>query len=264
MKKAELNSELQRHVNDIAEVSRYIWESGWSPANGGNLSVDVTESVSVDDFPTGSGTSVPLPASVVPALGARSLIVTVSGSRFRDVSRDPAKALLLLRVSGDCSEYEILWGGEGGSGKPTLEFIPHLKVHGYLRSRGLPQRVVLHTHPKHLIAMTHLPEYRNPDFERVLQTSQTTARMFLGEGVGMARYMRMGSEQLGEKTAELLRGRRAVLWERHGCLAVGSDVFEAFDITDLLEKAAEIFLLCVSSGYEPRKMTPDEIAALGD
>ena len=263
MKKTELNPELRRHVDEIGEVSRYIWESGWSAANGGNLTVDVTGAVSVEDFPTGSGAVQPMPTSVVPALGARSFFVTVSGSRFRDVPQNPAKALLLLRVSGDCSEYEVLWGGEGG-GRPTLEFIPHLKVHGYLRSRRLPQHVVLHTHPQHLIAMTHLPEYRNPDFERVLQTSQTTARLLLGEGVGMARYMRMGSEQLGEKTVELLRGRRAVIWERHGCLTIGRDVFEAFDVTDLLEKAAEVFLLCVSSGYEPRKMTPDEIAALGD
>jgi hypothetical protein len=34
-------------------------------------------------------------------------------------------------------------------------------------------------------------------------------------------------------------------------------------ITDLLEKAAEIFLLCVSAGYEPRRMTPDELTRLG-
>jgi len=257
-----LNGDLQRILTEIAEVSQYIWESGWSAANGGNLSVDATDAVSQSDFPATDATPVPLPV-VVPALAGRSLFVTVSGSRFRDVPRHPSKSLLLLRVSGDGASYEVLWGGDGGSGKPTLEFIPHLKVHGYLRSRDLPQRVVLHTHPQHLIAMTHLPEYRSPDFERVLQTSQTTAKVFLGEGVGMAKYMVMGSEQLADKTVDLLRGRRAVIWERHGCLAIGSDVLEAFDVTDLLEKAAQVFLICVTSGYEPKRMSPDEITALG-
>jgi rhamnulose-1-phosphate aldolase len=262
MDTTELNAELQRIVDDISDVSQYIWESGWSAANGGNLSVDVTDTVTEGDFPSTDATPLALPV-VAPALAGRSLFVTASGSRFRDVRRNPEKSLLLLRVSSDGSGYEVLWGGDGGSGKPTLEFIPHLKVHEHLRSRELPQRVVLHTHPVHLIAMTHLPEYRNPDFERVLQTSQTTARVFLGEGVGMAKYMVMGSEQLADRTVDLLRGRRAVIWERHGCLAIGRDVFEAFDVTDLLEKAAQVFLICVTSGYEPKRMSPDEITALG-
>ena len=261
MAETELKSELQRIVGDVSQVSQYIWESGWSPASGGNLSVDVTEAASQDDYPS-SGIQNPLPVTA-PALGGRSLLVTVSGSRFRDVPRSAEKALVLVRVSGDGASYEVLWGGDGGSGKPTLEFIPHLSIHDYLRSRELPQRVVLHTHPQHIIAMTHLPEYRNPDFERVLQTSQTTAKMLLGEGVGMARYLPMGSEQLAERTVDLLRGRRAVIWERHGCIAIGRDVFEAFDVTDLLEKAAQVFLICVTSGYEPKRMSPDEIASLG-
>jgi rhamnulose-1-phosphate aldolase len=256
-----LSPELQRVIEDVSEVSRYIWESGWSAANGGNLSVDVTEMVTATDFPSRAApASLPVAAE---ALAGRVILVTMSGARFRDVSRDPEKALVLLRVSNDGVSYDVLWGGRGGTGKPTMEFIPHLKVHSHLRARQLPQTVVLHTHPLHLIAMTHLPEYRNPDFERVLQTSQSTAKVFLGEGVGMARYMPMGSEQLADRTVELLRGRRAVIWERHGCVAVGCDVAEAFDVTDLLEKAAQVFLLCVTSGYEPKRMSPDEISALG-
>jgi rhamnulose-1-phosphate aldolase len=261
MDTATLNPELQRIIDDVSEISRFIWESGWSAANGGNLSVDVTSMVSESDLPPRAA-PLPLPVAVE-ALAGRSLLVTVSGSRFRDVPRDPAKALILLRVTTDGSGYEVLWGGGGGSGKPTTELIPHLKIHSNLRARQLPQMVVLHTHPQHLIAMTHLPEYRNPDFERVLQTSQTTAKVFFGEGVGMAAYMPMGSEQLADRTVELLRGRRAVIWERHGCIAVGCDVAEAFDVTDLLEKAAQVFLLCVTSGYEPKRMSANELDALG-
>ncbi len=260
MKKVELGSGLRRIVEDIAEVSLYIWESGWSASSGGNLSVDVTDLVS-DDGCMSSGTAdSPLPVKT-PELAGRSLLVTVSGSRFRDVPRRPEHTLMLMQVSTGGDQYRVLWGGEGG-GRPTIELTPHLKVHGSLLLRSLPQKVVLHTHPQHLIAMTHLPEYRSPDFVRVLQTSQTTAEVFLKEGIGMTRVMPMGSEQLAERTVDLLRGRRAVLWERHGCLSIGCDVFEAFDITDLLEKAAQVFLLCVASGYEPKGMTPDEVAML--
>jgi len=260
---AKLSPGLQQAVEDISSVSGYIWQCGWSAANGGNLSLDVTKLVDPAELPQ-PGTAVGALPVAVPALAGRLLFVTVSGSRFRDLPRNPTAALMLIRISGDGVKYELLWGGNEGRGKPTLEFIPHLKVHAYLRSRGLPQVAVLHAHPTHLIAMTHLPEYRNPDYARVLQTSQTVAKVFLGEGVGMARYMPMGSEQLGDKTVELLRGRRAVLWDRHGCIAIGRDVFESFDVIDLLEKAAQVFLLCNTAGYEPRKMSPEEIAALGE
>lgn len=261
MECAKLNPELQRTISDVAEVVGYIWAGGWSPASGGNLSVDVTDEVGAAGLDM-SGPQHELPVTAL-ALGGRYLLVTVSGARFRDVPRQPEKTLLIVRVSDDGVNYQVVWGGNSGAGKPTMEFVPHLRIHAYLRSNALPARAVLHTHPQHIIAMTHLPEYRNPDFERVLQTSQSTAWAFMGEGVGMTKYMPMGSEPLADRTVELLRGRRAVIWERHGCVAVGRDVQEAFDVTDLLEKAAEVFLLCVTAGYEPKRMTPDELSALG-
>lgn len=262
MSKIELGAGLNQVLKDVAEVSQYIWQSGWSASSGGNLSVDVTDLLTGDEAAAFDKGDAALPAAM-PELAGRSLLVTVSGSRFRDVPRRPEHTLLIMQISRNGERYRVLWGAEG-DGCPTIELLPHLKVHGSLRSRGVPQIAVLHTHPQHLIAMTHLPEYRNPDFVRVLQTSQTTAKVFLREGVGMTRFMPIGSEQLAERTVDLLRGRRAVIWERHGCLAIGCDVFEAYDITDLLEKAAQVFLLCVASGYEPRGMTPDEMSALGD
>ncbi len=258
----ELGAELRRTVEEIAEVSLYIWESGWSASTGGNLSVDVTDLVTVGQLESSHAPDIPLPV-MVPDLAGRTLFVTVSGSRFRDVPRRPEQTLMLMQILAGGHHYRVLWGGQG-AGNPTIELIPHLKIHGYFQARALPHRAVLHTHPQHLITMTHLPEYRNPDFIRVLQTSQTTAKVFLREGVGMTGFMSMGSEQLAERTVDLLRGRRAVIWERHGCVAIGADVFEAFDVTDLLEKAAQIFLLCVTTGYEPKRMTPDEVAMLGE
>ncbi len=263
MARIELGAELKQVIESIAEVSEFIWKSGWSASSGGNLSVDVTEAL-VNDGGAEPCNAPGKPLIVqTPELAGRSLLVTVSGSRFRDIPKRATQALMLMQISESGDQYHVLWGAEGG-GVPTTDLLPHLKIHAALRARNAPQKVALHTHPQHLIAMTHLPEYRNPDFVRVLQTSQTTAKVFLKEGVGMTRYMPLGSEQLAERTVDLLRGRRAVIWERHGCVAVGCDVFEAFDVTDLLEKAAHVFLLCVASGYEPKGMTPDEVAALED
>lgn len=261
MDSAPLPPELQRVIDDIVKVAGYVWTVGWSAANGGNLSVDVSGLAPESECPPlAEMRALPL---AVPALAGCSLLVTLAGARFRDIPHEPANGLMLMRISADGTGYQVPWGGTSGAGRPTSELIPHLKIQAQMRAEGLPYRAVLHTHPQHIIAMTHLPQYRTRDFERVLQTSQSTAWMFRREGVGMARYMPMGSEQLADHTAALLRGRRVVVWERHGAVAVGRDVQEAFDVTDILDKAAQVFLLCVTAGYEPRRMTPDELSALG-
>ncbi len=37
-----LTKELQNVVDEIAEVSGYMWERGWAERNAGNFTVDVT------------------------------------------------------------------------------------------------------------------------------------------------------------------------------------------------------------------------------
>jgi len=241
MNQGGLSFGLAEVVAEISEVSQYIWESGWSAANGGNLTVDVTGLAHLEDFDVFGFPPLPLPVAV-PALAGRCLFVTVSGSRFRDVPKCPERTLILLHVSDSGEGYRVLWGGEGG-GKPTMEFTPHLKVHAYLRSACLRQKVVLHTHPVHIIAATHLPEYGTPAFAWLLEVSMSTAKVFLPAGVGMVGPLQMGSEVLADATVEAVKGRGAVLWQHHGCVAAGVDVAEAFDLTDMLEKAAQMFLL---------------------
>jgi rhamnulose-1-phosphate aldolase len=111
--------------------------------------------------------------------------------------------------------------------------------------------------------MMHFPEYGTPDFQRLLHVSQSTAKGFASTGIGMLGWLPGGDEELGIRTAELLQVHRAVLWDRHGCIAAGPDPFAAFDIIDLLEKAAEMFLMCRSAGHEPKWLTADELKPLG-
>ena len=43
--------------------------------------------------------------------------------------------------------------------------------------------------------------------------------------------------------ADAAEGHDVVLWEKHGVLAVDTDIIEAFDQIDVLNKAAQIYLL---------------------
>jgi len=86
-------------------------------------------------------------------------------------------------------------------------------------------------------------------------------KFFLPEGVGMAPYQAGGSEELADVTVDLFQHHKAVLWQKHGCTTIGTDVADAFDLMDMLNKAAKVFLLCKSAGYEP-SLNQEQLAEL--
>ncbi len=159
--------------------------------------------------------------------------------------------MLLVRITDKLSGYQILQGGEGPDSRPTVEFLVHLKIHGMLRRKNLLQKVVLYSHPNKLIALTHLEDYGKESFQRFLGATHVATKFFWPGGVGMAPYREGGSEELAEVTVELFQTHKAVLWEKHGCTTIGTDVQDAFDLVDILNNAAEVFLLCKNAGYEP-------------
>jgi ribulose-5-phosphate 4-epimerase/fuculose-1-phosphate aldolase len=56
-----------------------------------------------------------------------------------------------------------------------------------------------------------------------------------------------------------LTRHRVVLWEKHGCAAVGDNVFQALDLIDVANKAAAIYLLCRASGNKFQGLTKKQI-----
>ena len=45
------------------------------------------------------------------------------------------------------------------------------------------------------------------------------------------------------------------MWEKHGVFAVGENVMEAFDMIDVLNKSANIYMCARSMGFTPDGMT---------
>ncbi len=262
MKEIPLNKELERLISDFAAVAGYLWERGWAEWSAGNISADVTEMVRYHPDNSGQFPWRSLKISQ-PELAGRFFLITVTGSRFRDIARQPEKNLLIINIADKLDGYHCLWGSHGDASRPTSEFPSHLKIHGFLRRNSRPQKIVLHTHPSHLIALTHIEYYtREDDLNRLLWSMHPEVRISLPEGIGLVPYQCPGSEALADATLKALKQHRIVLWEKHGCTAIGTDVFEAFDIIDTMNKAAEIFFLCRSAGYEPRGLTSAQIEEL--
>lgn len=259
-----LTRELQNVVNEIAEVSGYLWERNWAERNGGNFTVDVTNSMP-NDVNTGLKFShVALPITQ-PELAGRSYIVKVTGAPMRNVARQAKKHLLLINIASDLSGYSVLWGGDGPVSKPTSEFISHLKIHQYIRVHSLTYTTFLHTHPNHLIALTQIEEFlKDGAISDMLFKIHPEVKVFVPEGVGLAPYRCPGSEELADVTVAQLQKHRVILWEKHGCAAVGANITDAFDYIDIMEKAASVFFICKNAGYKPQGINNAQLAEIAN
>jgi rhamnulose-1-phosphate aldolase len=257
---------MKQIFGDIAEIAGLISQRGWAERNAGNISVDVTEEY---DAGPASATAKEIEIDVrYPELAGRSFLVTATGARFRDIARRPEEHVVVARIADDLSGYRIMLGSsKDGGALTTSEFPSHLGIHGHLRRTDPAKKAVLHTHPDHLLALTHISRCLDTEtLNHLLWSMHPEMKIVMPDGVGLVPYRLPGSEDLAEATVDILAHHRLVLWEKHGCVAVGRDVFEAFDLIDTAEKSAKVFLMVKSAGFEPEGLTAaqlDELRPLG-
>ncbi|NLI98757.1 rhamnulose-1-phosphate aldolase [bacterium] len=225
------------HEPDIKQTARLLAERGWAEGNGGNFSIRLDRCII-------KGERVQLPSSF-PALAGQSLLVKSRGSRMRDVAIDPLSHVTLLSLSEKGESYIF----ESSAGFPTSELLSHLAVHELLSTARPNFKVLLHTHPTNLIALTHL--LRDPkDILRLLPRMYPEAAVLLSGNLEMLPYLTPGSEDLGKLTAHAFKHANAVIWSLHGMIAAGEDIAGAFDLIEVTDKAAKIAIL---SGVRKRK-----------
>jgi rhamnulose-1-phosphate aldolase len=107
----------------------------------------------------------------------------------------------------------------------------------------------VHTHCHELIAFSHDKKLQSEAaMNEILLNMHTETAFFIPEGIGYVALKEPGSMALAKATLNSLKNHRIVLWEKHGCLATGKDVNEAFDRIDLMAKAARIYTLGRSIG----------------
>lgn len=231
--------ELKIVISDIADVAQCLWSKGWAEQNAGNISVDVSDLVHMQ----------------------RCLLVTVAGSRMRDIAKAPAKNLMLMELSKSGKGYALLWGGNSGTARPTSEIDSHLAVHALMRRKHMSRKVFMHTHPTHLIALSQIPRYAasKKALNDLLFSAHPEVAIAMPEGIGLAPYRCPGTRGLSAVTLAALTRHRVVLWEKHGCASVGDDIFQAFDLIDVANKAAAIYLLCRASGNKFQGLTEKQI-----
>ena len=78
----------------------------------------------------------------------------------------------------------------------------------------------------------------------------------------MIPYCLPSSEELADKTTESLLDHDVAIWEKHGAVAAGDDVLQAFDYIDVANKGAKLYLMCLASGFQPEGVSRQDMETL--
>ncbi|MDX9907596.1 MAG: rhamnulose-1-phosphate aldolase [Bacteroidales bacterium] len=235
----------------IAEVASLLWQKGWAEASGGNISVNVTEfypNVRIDfrTYPM-----IPLPVKY-PAIAHNYIFITSKGSRMRTLAKDPGSGICLVKISKSGEAYQVLFEDPENPLVPSSELPSHFAIHNLLVKQKREEKAVVHAHVHEMVAMSHISGFNNEArLNELLMGMHTETAYFIPEGMGYVPLLEPGSQELAKATLKSLKDHKVILWERHGCLATGKDVDEAFDRIDLVAKAAKIYLLASHNRHIP-------------
>jgi rhamnulose-1-phosphate aldolase len=261
-----LNKDIHRIAGEMSEVASYLWQKGWAERNAGNMSVNISEFVTSEnaaEILTENHPFYPLPLSL-PALAGNYFLVTGTGKRMRDIARDFDHNALMIRISDDAKGFLLIKYDPGQSNlMPTSELPSHFSIHEQLIRDGKRERTVVHTHPNELVSLTHIREYCDQEaLNNLLWGMHPETMVVVPEGAGFVPYLLTGSLEIAEATLQKFKHHQVVVWEKHGCFAIGKDVFEAFDLIDTIAKSALIYFQCRTAGYQPEGLTTEQLAEL--
>jgi rhamnulose-1-phosphate aldolase len=251
------NIQVKEQIAEVAEVAGYLWQKGWAERNGGNITINITDEVD-DEIRRLPAISERIAIGrTLPHLKGKFFFCKGTNKRMRDLARRPMENGSVIRITDDCAHYEII---ADQPVKPTSELASHLSIHNYLIGKGSNYKAALHTHPIDLVAMTHHAPFLKKDvLTNLLWSMIPETRAFCPRGLGITTYQLPGSFALADASIKELEEYDVVMWEKHGVVAVGENIMEAFDMVDTLSKSAQIYLTAKSMGFEPKGMSAEEM-----
>lgn len=169
---------------------------------------------------------------------ADSLLITASGCRFDDLSRD------------DLVETDLS-GRWAGAIRPSSELSFHCAVY---RTRP-DARAVVHVHSPWAtsLACMHRPI---PAFHYMVAVAG-------GEDIPCVPYATFGSEELADAVAGGVRHRNACLMANHGQIALGASMEEALELAEAVENLARCYGQILGIG-EPVLLDREQMARVLD
>ena len=251
------------YVQEMIEVTTNLYRLGWDERNGGNISYLLEENEVLPFLnPTEVIREIPMIFDAA-SLAGKYFIVTGSGKYFKNVQANPAENLGVIRVKEDGKTLQLLWGLENGA-VPTSELPSHFMSHMARLEVDPENRIIMHNHATHLLAMSFTHDLDEKAFTRTLWQMCTECLVVFPEGVSILPWIVPGTTEIGEATAAKMKETRLVLWPQHGIYGAGKDMDEVFGLIETAEKAAEVYTYVCAQGGIKQTISDENLRLLAD
>lgn len=147
---------------------------------------------------------------------------------------------------------------------PISELPSHLMSHIARLEVDPENRIVMHNHATHLLAMTFTHPLDEKTFTRTLWQMCTECLVVFPEGVGIIPWIVPGTNEIGEATAAKMKDFRLVIWPHHGIYGAGRTIDETFGLIETAEKAAQVYNYVQAQGGIKQTITDRQLKDLAD
>ncbi len=235
---------LSSYICDITPViislANNAEKKGWAESHAGNFSIRCPGIKPPEqscreillDFP-------------IPELNHETILLKKTGVRFRDCQHLQENSYGILHITKGGTKYQV-WHGDTAETPflPSTEWLTHLLIHQAILQNNLPDYALFHTHPTELIAITHrMDENKESLMNQIMQTMHSEYERYYPYGIGFLDQIQPGSLSLAEQTSKKILKQPLVLWKNHGSFSIGKDLHDAFDLVELANKIAQLFLM---------------------
>lgn len=232
-------------MRELLRTCKDGFDQGWHEANGGNISYilsdDEKTQVAQRAIANDDDAWICLDTPIAEMAGTM-VALTAAGSCMRDIADNARRDVGIIQIDECGGSYRVLWGFEEGR-RPTSELSAHLMAHAARRAAtGNENRVLYHTHPINIIALTKIAGANGNAITKVLWQAMTECMIVFPEGLAALPRLVPGSSELAEQTAHALCEQPGVIWAHHGLFASGKSFSEAFGLVHTADKAARIYL----------------------
>lgn len=250
-------------LQEMIATASNLYRLGWDERNGGNISYLLTEEEVLPYLDSNKIIRTVEMNFDASALAGKYFIVTGSGKFFKNVAKNPAVNLGVIRIGANGLSYEIIWGFADG-GVATSELPTHLMNHIQRLKVDKNHRVIMHCHATHLIAMTFTHSLDEKELTKTLWEMCTECLVVFPDGVGVIPWIVPGTIEIGKASAEKMKDVRLVLWPHHGIFGAGTTMDETFGLIETAEKAAQVYTIVCAQGGKKQTITDRQLQDLAD
>lgn len=170
--------------------------------------------------------------------GQQTIAITPSGRSYEHLAPSD---VVLLDNTGCVVDGERI---------PSSESKLHVAIYA-----ACPEaQAVIHTHSIYASALAAMRRPVPAIIEDIVQ--------ICGGSVNCAEYAFPGTQELADAAVKALAGRKAALLANHGAVCWGKSLDDALVVAEILEKAAQIAVICASCGGKVYELDEGDAAAM--